>query len=111
MKPRTLGALVGLVALLAGFVWFFERDLPSTARGEELARRVLAFEPAEVNRVHIEGPSGGVALLRTDGGWRLGEPLDDPADAQAVADLLEELSALESERSLDQWDPRAAGLD
>ncbi|MEE2775605.1 MAG: DUF4340 domain-containing protein, partial [Acidobacteriota bacterium] len=67
--------------------------------------------PAVLTRVHLVGRAGGVALLRRAGGWRLGERWDDPADAEAVADLLDELSALESERSLDQWDPRAAGLD
>ncbi|MDX1382770.1 MAG: DUF4340 domain-containing protein [Thermoanaerobaculia bacterium] len=114
MRPRTLGVLLVLVALLAAFVWLYERSLPSSDESEELGRRVLRLDPDAVRELTVTTAAGTAVLARSDSeneGWRLVEPFDHPADGNAVADLLEALSELEHSRALDEWEPAAVGLD
>lgn len=122
MKPRTLFVLALLVAGLGAFVWFYERELPSTDERAELAKRLLKLEAEEVERVEIEWDGGAVELVRSaapDGEqeetsavaeWRLTAPLEARADATAVSGLLGRLVALETERTLEDTDREQAGL-
>lgn len=128
MKPKTLVVLTLLVAALFAFVWFFERDLPSSEERAELADRVLPIEPDEVAAVAIEWNGRALRLERraaeTEGesggeddtpapaaGWRLVEPYEARADDAAVDTLLDALTGLRKARTLEDFDPAAVGLD
>jgi hypothetical protein len=67
--------LAVLVAGLAAFIWFFERDLPSSEELAERSRKVLAVEPDEVTAVAVEWNGGAVRLER--------ERPPEPADAKS----------------------------
>ncbi|MDX1645190.1 MAG: DUF4340 domain-containing protein [Thermoanaerobaculia bacterium] len=122
MKPRTLLVLALLVAGLGAFVWFYERELPSTDERAELAKRLLKIDAGEVERVEIEWDGKKVELARSaaseaveeDTGaapeWRLTAPLEARADTTAVSGLVERLVALETERTLEEADREEAGL-
>ena len=45
MRPRTLLVLAAVVAALAAWVFFHERELPSSDERRRLARRVFRLEP------------------------------------------------------------------
>ena len=136
MRPRTVMVLAVLVAALAAFIWFIERDLPGSDRRAELAKRVLAVEPDEVTAVVIERGGERVRLERVDGRppaggssagedemeaaggglaaasrWAVVEPVAAPADATEVDALVSALVELEKERTLDEADDAALGLD
>lgn len=124
MKPRTLLVLTLLVATLAAFIWFFERELPSSEERAELADRVLPMEPDEVAAVAIEWNGRSVRLERRGGEsgeeedapapppeWRLVEPYDARADEATVDTLLEALTGLRKTRTLEDFDPSAVGLE
>ncbi len=66
MKPRTLLVLLILVLGLGAFIWFYERDLPSSEERVEQAKRVLAVEKDEVTAVRIESDAGLVRFERVD---------------------------------------------
>ncbi len=133
MRPRSLLILFLVVAALGAFVWFFERDLPSTDERAEQAKKVLVFEPEEVTGLTIE--RGGEVVRferpaavapedeREDGqtaaeegasadaaSWRIAEPLEARADEDSIAGVLERLSDLEKERTLEEFVPEDAGL-
>ena len=118
MKPRTLLILALLVAGLISFVWFFERDLPSSDERAVRANRLLRVEEDDVTGLTIEANGKRTRLERmgapgADGdntGWRLVEPLDFRADETAVDSLVRRLVALEKERTLEDLDPATAGL-
>ena len=137
MKPRTL--LIRLVAVLGfgAFIWFFERELPSSEERKELEKRVVSVEKDDVTAVTIEASRGRVRLERietpkpaekakkeVDGEetpeleplsagteWKMVEPFNTPADAFAVDRLLDSVISLERTSTLEDVDRKDVGLD
>ena len=63
MKPKTLLVLTVLVAILAAFIFFFEKDLPSTDERAEMEKKVLApLEGDDVEAVEISWEGQSVRL-------------------------------------------------
>jgi len=63
--------------------------------------RVLDFDRAKVNRLVIQSADGRVVLAKGDGGWRIAEPVDAKADADAVDGLLSDLQYLRADEFVD----------
>lgn len=73
-------------------------------------RDVLPGRPARVTRMELDRREGGfVQLLRGPTGWVLQQPVRDPADGMAVAQLLNAL--FEARIATFVWDPPRAGAD
>ena len=133
MKPRTLLVLLVLVAGLGSFIWFYERELPSSEERAKLEKRVLEVEKDDVTAVTLESDAGTVRLEKEklpaaekekeeeqdedvidttpESEWHLRQPLQARADAFAVDGLLEALTTLEQTRVLEDVDAKQAGLD
>lgn len=118
MRPRTLLILTAIVLGLGAFIWFYERELPSSEERAEQAKKVLSLEKGDVTAVTIESEKGRVRLERVEEGsdeaeaqWRITQPLAARADTFAVDRLLEAVASLERTRTLDEFEPRAVGLD
>jgi hypothetical protein len=126
VKPKTLLVLTALVAVLAAFIWFVERDLPSSEERAERATRVLPVEPDEVAAVEIDWGGETVRLERRashEGGdgegedapaapeWRMTAPYDARADRAQVDTLLDALTGLRKSRTLEDVDRAEVGLD
>ncbi|HWN43874.1 MAG TPA: DUF4340 domain-containing protein [Thermoanaerobaculia bacterium] len=134
MRPRTLLVLLVLVAGLGSFIWFYERELPSSEERAKLEKRVLQVEKDDVTAVTLQSESGTVRMEKVnlpapaeeekeqeqdeeeidttpDTEWHLRQPLNARADAFAVDGLLDALINLEQTRVLDDVDPKQAGLD
>ncbi len=123
MRPRTLLILAVVVAALAAFIFWVERDLPSSERRAELAKRVLPVEADAVDAVVIEHSGERLRLEREEPAgtddeaddlgparWRLTEPLSAPADGAAVDRMVRDLVTLERQREVEGADPAAVGL-
>jgi hypothetical protein len=63
--------------------------------------RVLDFDRAQVKGITLAGPDGRVVLARVEGGWKLAEPVDAKADADAVEGLLSDLQYLRADEFVD----------
>ncbi len=119
MRPRTLLALFVVVAGLAAFIWFYERELPSSDERRRQAKQVLALEADDVRAVEIARGDRLVRLERdavegdaaTGGAWRLVAPMAARADSAAVDGLVESLAGLEKSRTLEKVDAATVGLD
>ncbi|HYG65174.1 MAG TPA: DUF4340 domain-containing protein, partial [Thermoanaerobaculia bacterium] len=141
MKPRTLLILLAVVLGLGAFIWFYERDLPSSEEREEQSRKVLAVEKDDVRAVTLETAAGTVHLERVDpptppaektekeeeedgdeaagagtealveSEWRITKPYTARAELMAVDRLLDELINLEKSRTLEDAVPADVGLD
>ena len=139
MRPRTLLILLAVVLGLGAFIWFYERDLPSSEERKELGKRVLAVEKGEVTAVTLESPQGTVRLERQaaakkdekdekdaeegedgeDGEeeaepvaeWRIVRPIQARADTFAIDQLLDSIANLEKTRTLEDVKPADVGLD
>ncbi len=132
MRPRTLLVLLVLVAGLGTFIWFYERELPSSEERAKLEKRVLQVEKEDVTGITLQSESGTVRMEQVklpapaakkedtdedteievpETEWHLRQPLNARADAFAVDGLLDALTNLEQTRVLDDVDPKQAGLD
>ena len=111
------------MAALLAFIWFYERDLPSSDERAELAKRVLRLEADEVTGVVLARGESSVRLERTDPGgaadgeeepeadWWLRQPLEALADRFAVDGLVDRITGLEKDRTLEEADPAGLGLN
>ena len=131
MRPRTLLLLLAVVAALGAFIWFYERELPSSEERARLEKRVLPVEKDDVTALTLESELGTVRMEKVklpakteeeeqdedeidttpDTEWRILQPLKARADTFAVDGLLDALTTLEQTRVLDDVDPGQAGLD
>lgn len=131
MKPRTLLILLAVVLGLGAFIWFYERELPSSEEREKLEKKVVNVEKDDVTAVTIEASRGRVRLERiaapepakkedgeetpepTSEGieWKMVEPFNTRADTFAVDRLLDSVTSLERTRTLEDFNPRDVGLD
>ena len=134
MRPRTLLVLLVIVLGLGAFIWFYERELPSSEKRAELEKRVLAeVEKEDVTAVTLQGAKGTVRLERVEGPkpavtetkedgeetedetpeveWRIVQPLKARADTFAVDRLLDSVITLEKTRTIEDADRKAVGLD
>ena len=114
MRPRTLLVLLAVVLGLGAFIWFYERELPSSEERARLEKRVLRVEKEDVTALTLQSGSGTVRLERVDlpaastapkqetgaeedelatpeTEWRIVEPLQARADTFAVDGLLDGL--------------------
>lgn len=121
MQPRTLLVMLGVILVLGGFIYFYEKELPSTDERRELDKKVLTVEAGDVEAVVIEWQGRKVRLEKEaadeddesggDHDWRIVEPLSARADSTAVTGLLSSLTGLEKKRTLEDADRGELGLD
>ena len=120
MRPKFVLILAIVVATLAAFAWFVDRDRPGSEERRRLADRLLSLEVDEVQRLSLSGQDGTVVLEKvahdseddTDSAdWALVEPIQARADASKVYALLTALSSLDVDRNLDDADPADYGLE
>ena len=112
-----------IVVVLLTFIWFFEKDVPSSAERAELESKVVRAERDEINSVRIETGKQIVLLelvqpASSDGlsdpvasRWMIRQPFEARADPKLIDDLLDALEGLEIHRALEAVDPIEAGLE
>ncbi|MEM8995550.1 MAG: DUF4340 domain-containing protein, partial [Acidobacteriota bacterium] len=64
MKPRTLAILTALTLVLGLFIFFFERDLPSTDERRDLDKKVLGVTADDVTGLTLQWPEGRVRFVK-----------------------------------------------
>lgn len=131
MKGRTLAVLFVVAIALGAFIWFFERELPSTEERAEVAKRVLgSLELEAVRAVTLEHDGQRVELSRVDlpddsdgsdqttevaesgpAVWRIEQPLAARADTTAVEALLRRLTEAEHRRVFESGARSDFGLE
>jgi len=100
MKPRTTLFLVGLVALLSGFVvWDHFEGTPTEERTSK-GKRILDFEAKDVTHIDLVRSNQTIVLDKTGDNWDMKQPLASRADDGAVNSILDELEFAERTRVL-----------
>ena len=126
MKPRSLAILVTLAFIMGGFIFFIERDLPSTDERREQEKKIVPVEADEVTALTLRGTEHELRLVKEgrikegdakengDLGsptWRLEKPIDARANITEVEGLISQLIGLEKSRTLENIDPEQLGLE
>ena len=119
MTARAPIILAVIVVLLAGYVFFFERDRPGRA---ELEARggflVEALVHDRISRIHISSGDAHMMMSRKGEGfdetWTLEQPVEAAADPERVEDYLRNWEFAIATRTLEDPSPedvRNFGLD
>ncbi len=130
MQPRTLLVLALVVLALGAFIFFYEKDLPSTDERTAREKKVLRLAEDDVESILIEWDDQQVRLERqrpatetgegggegedagtSESSWRITAPMSARADRFTVDGLMRQVADLESNRTLEDYDPGELGLD
>lgn len=127
MGSRSLLPMFLLLLGLGGFIYFFEKDLPSTDERRAQEKKVLQLEADEVVALTLEWDGQTVRLEKESRDeepgadedeislepavWRQVSPFSARADGAAVSSLVESVVGLEHQRKLDEVDRAELGLE
>ena len=96
MKLKNTLTLLVIAGGLFGFIWFWEKDLPSSQRAVENAGRVVQFNRDEIDGITIKNTGTTIELSKSKKGlWTMKKPLEDRADSSAIVQLFTAAEALQ----------------
>jgi hypothetical protein len=99
VRTKVTLVLVFLNVALFFFIFKFERAWRTDAALQETRRRVLGSETADIRSISVTNGNGGqgfqVVRIRDD--WLLTQPIDWPANRDAVQRIISELQLLDDE--------------
>lgn len=103
MKPKGLLIAVVLLALLAGVVWWSNRQESAKAgKGTDTSTKILTIPEDQFQEIRIKKVTGeSQALSREGGKWRLTEPKPLPADQDAVSSVVTNLASLNADKVIE----------
>jgi hypothetical protein len=99
MRTKVTLVLLFLNVALFFFIFRFEGDWRTERAALEVRRRVLGVEAADIRSLTVTGPGGAFSLERRGDTWFLTQPLEWPANPQAVARIVNDLQFLEQSAS------------
>jgi hypothetical protein len=110
VRFRNTFALAALFLALVGYLYFVENPRQRSAAEE---KKLLHFDPKDVNEVTLTYPDQQIVVKRTAAGWHLQKPLDVDADQTAVDNLVRAVADAEVKRTLELDDNSLSvyGLD
>lgn len=113
-QSRMLLTLAAALAVAAGggawaFYGVFEADREQAAR-DAAEERLLGLEADAIERLELRARGETVALEKSEGGWKMVQPLQAAVDAQAVKALVDRLAGARRSRLVEAADPAAFGL-
>lgn len=92
-------ALVVVLAGLGGYIYFVDAKRP--AGGIEEKAKAFTVEAEKLQELRVTAGGETSVLLKSDGTWKLTEPVDTDADQTAVTSLVTNLATLEINRIVD----------
>jgi hypothetical protein len=108
VNPRTTGILFLVALALGAFIYLYEiRGERERLEAEAAAKQLFPeVEEAQVQAIELTTKDGQRARLeRDDGGWRLRQPLDFPADDITLNGMASSLAQLASEQVVEEPQP------
>lgn len=110
MNGRTTFTLLLIVLLLGAYVISTDQRDARMERRLRSARQAFNLDPRDVTSVRIDAPDGLFVLHRSNDVWRLVEPVDALADANAVLRFLESVSELRWTQMITKEQQKEYGL-
>ena len=100
MKTRNTLILLGLAAALFAFIFFYEKNQPTTPDAAAMNYSVALFNPEIIDGIQINNNETQIKLHSVDGVWQMDAPVADRADLKAVAILLSVAATLPNQSTI-----------
>ena len=100
MKPRTTLILLGITALFFGYMYFYEKKLPSSEEAKRQSENVVNITPEKVDGMVIQNGDDKIELRRHDKKWRLESPIKDQADSSLVDSILSDIESWQKDTTI-----------
>ncbi|MDQ6893415.1 MAG: DUF4340 domain-containing protein [Acidobacteriota bacterium] len=95
MTPRKILLLTVAVVVLFGFIFLFERKMPTTSEAQQKRELVWELPEDQIDLIRLERPDSTVELKKMGPtSWRLVRPDPYPADTGVASDLASQLARL-----------------
>lgn len=104
MNRATPILLATLCALLVAFILVFEKDWQTTEEERARATRLYEIPSGEISWISIKNPQDRVMLKKVDGRWQIAEPVERPANGEAVESLIRDIRGLDFDHQFDAAD-------
>ncbi|MBM3889582.1 MAG: DUF4340 domain-containing protein [Verrucomicrobia bacterium] len=99
MKPKTTLILLAVAAVMFAFIWFKERQLPSTEDRSSRAKRVFDLKSDDLTKVQLQLNTsnyiGRIVVEKEKEKWWLREPLAYRASGSEISSICSELEFLD----------------
>ena len=97
---KTLTFLI-IVAGIGSYIYFYEREMPTTEEREEKAKKVFDFESGDVNKLSLKKGERLIICERKEWKWQMVAPLNVRADKNEMDTMVSRLESLTAERRLE----------
>jgi hypothetical protein len=105
MKPGGLFTAVGVLIVLGGVVWWFNKhpSTDATASKTPAAPKLISVDPKQIEGIRLaKAGAEPVELTKLAGSWTIAKPSAMPADADAVSMLAGSIASLNADRVIDE---------
>ncbi|HET8946122.1 MAG TPA: DUF4340 domain-containing protein [Candidatus Polarisedimenticolia bacterium] len=104
VRPGPVAAVL-LLAVFGGYAWFKDyRGADERKKAEESKDKLFRFERADLKAITLTGKNGAIRLERSGEDWVLRQPIEAPAEKDAVEGVLSSLEMAKVERRLGPGD-------
>ena len=101
MRPKGLMVAVGLLAVLAGLVWWSNKK-QATKSTTDTSIKLISIPEDQFQQIRIKNVADKVIDLRRENGkWVMTEPKPLPADQDAVGSMVSTLSSLNADKVIE----------
>jgi len=109
MNFRVTLVLFLVLALLGGYYYVYEVKIAEKkAKTEEEKKKFFLFSEQDVQEIKWVGENGTLVARKNNGEWNLEEPLKVKADDKAIESVINRLKAAQSDRSIEENNPKLA---
>ncbi|KIE58777.1 hypothetical protein A946_04990 [Methylacidiphilum kamchatkense Kam1] len=91
-----------IVALLTGYIYFFDKGKKSTEERQRTENELFHIEAGEINWLQIKSPGESVTLEKKENQWKITSPIHADADERTIDRYLIDLQYLEVRRKIPQ---------
>ncbi len=101
MKPNGLTIAVVLLAIFGGLVWWSNRHQAASGSTTDKTTKLLTIPEDQFQSIHVKKVTGEVIdLEKQDGKWKITQPVQLPADQDAVSSMVTNLASLNADSTV-----------
>jgi hypothetical protein len=103
LKPNGLTIAVVLLAIFGGLVWWSNKHQAASGSTTDKTTKLLTIPEDQFQSIHVKKVTGEVIdLEKQDGKWKITQPVQLPADQDAVSSMVTNLASLNADSTVDE---------